>query len=1615
MIIKSQKLRNQKAIKFKNITFQAVDWASSDVFVDREDDEDSDADSDNGYKKYKKRDKLLQIRVYGLTKSGVSVCCLIEGFKPFFYIKLPNTWTTSYLKAFSKKLRKKLGKKADGLVSIQKIKRKEYYGFTNDVYQPFVEIIFNNMAAYYEAKRIIHGKNDFDEDEEDKPMFISIGGKKINISDEVVMYETNISPLLRFFHDKDIKPAGWLKVTAKSYKEVKYHTTCQINIKCNWTDIIPVDKNDIAPMMIASFDIECTSDDGSFPNPFKDTDEIIQIGTTIHKYGSKECCYKRIDTLKFCNDIDETDVVCYRRERDMVLGWAKFIKEIGPEIITGYNIWGFDMKYIYDRANKYGYYKDLKLMLSKINDQPTWDTDFVKGAKWKEKKLASSALGDNFLKYFEIEGMVGIDLFKLVQKDHNLDSYKLDNVSKVFIRGNITNYESCENGMKLYTNNIDALTVEQWISIEFKTKRKNLKGDHRKKYKVIELNVKEKWFIIKDFKFDGLFIDECMEDAVQGNIKSIWFQNKNDLPPTTLFDYYKDGSPDKITEIAKYCVKDCELCNLLIIKLDVITANIGQANVCIVPFSYLFLRGQGVKIFSLVAKQCRIEEYMVKTIRKEDVDSSGYEGAIVFKPNPGIYFEPVAVMDYASLYPSSMIAENISHDTLLMIKEYDNDGVLISETGDKSLLGLDDYNYNDIEYDVYEGVGDDKMKVGYKVCTFVEKKSGEKGVLPRILMKLLKARRDTRKMIKYKVIKTKNGDELFGLLKEKDDHYEIAEVNKDKNIVSKDDMVDIYDKFNDFEKMMLDALQKAYKVVCNSLYGQVGATTSPMCMKELAACTTATGRKMVTVARDITLENYEGSRLVYGDSVVGDEPLLLQNEDGSIVIKTIETLSNEESEWKSYDNFKPFDSNRTEKQQSKCKYKVWSNGKWNVIKKVIRHKTFKNIYRVNTHTGVVDVTEDHSLLNSKGEKLKPKDCIINETKLLQSYPEFNVKPLKLNEIINILDKYDNHYRTLEEKEAFVMGCFYGDGSCGLYNYKSGKKYSWAINNTDLKLLNMCKIYLQDLYSDYADFKILETMKSSGVRKLVPKGSIKFMVDKFRDLFYDKDKYKIVPNHILNSDYNVRLNFFLGYYAADGYKARNSRVKNISFDNKGKIGSAHLYYIAKSLGYKCSIRIRKDKMNIYRITCCTGSCPKTRQRKESDILKKLEIIRNTNNNEYVYDLETEDGQFGAGIGEIIVKNTDSVFISFKDYLLKKHGEMSDEELLKKTIDAGVEAGALITDQLKRPQELEYEKTFYPFIIFSKKRYVGNKYEFNTKKYKQTSMGIVLKRRDNAPIVKEIYGGVIDMILNKRNIDAAKEYFKKDVKKLLKGDVDIYSLIISKSIRAMYSNPTQIAHKVLADRMGDRDPGNKPKSNDRIPYCYIDKSALKCKICNAKVTPKNCKCVRCMNIYCSKHLFTHRKSCLIRCRYYKRTNEEEKEYQLSKAKKASEKKAINKRDINSFIKMCKTCHGWYSDEAMILHNIRTDKYGRKHHDKCKKKLTNKVLQGDIIEHPDYIMENNLKMDYRYYLEHQIEKPVMQIFGLTMDNPKKLIEDILVDDDHRKNGTSSITNWFKKVKSI
>ena len=149
----------------------------------------------------------------------------------------------------------------------------------------------------------------------------------------------------------------------------------------------------------------------------------------------------------------------------------------------------------------------------------------------------------------------------------------------------------------------------------------------------------------------------------------------------------------------------------------------------------------------------------------------------------------------------------------------------------------------------------------------------------------------------------------------------------------------------------------------------------------------------------------------------------------------------------------------------------------------------------------------------------------------------------------------------------------------------------------------------------------------------------------------------------------------------------------------------------------------------------------------------------------------------------------------------------------------EAGKFVSGALKAPHDFEFDKVYWPFLIFSKKRYIGNKYEEDSEHFSQAFMGVALKRRDYAQIVKTIYGGAIKILLNQRDVPTAVTYVRSCAKDLVEGKYGLGQLIISKSLRADYANPLGIAHKVLADRIAARDPGNAPAVGDRIPFVYI----------------------------------------------------------------------------------------------------------------------------------------------------------------------------------------------------
>jgi len=1113
----------------KSLSFQVIDWYS----VDLDDDNDEE--------------RTFLIKMFGVTEHGNSVSMNVYGFQPFFYITCTNkTCLSSYhiqclknniLTLFEKQtasgyLDDNLYSKIVNSFDIIPVKKKSMWGFTNNETKQYLKFEFDNVTTMYKVKNILW--------------------KKMRVGDFVTSFkfhESNLDPMIRFVHQQNLQPGGWVTVSNYSQTNDELESKCQINVSTHWKQVHPFENNSMAPFVVLSFDIECTSSHGDFPMaqksysksanelseyykivqktmnertllinaitsmftsephdhiskvftkksvdintiqtcilehiddiisilenkihhllgenekptkrsllrllneklskilPEVEGDPIIQIGTTVHRYGETKCFYKNVITLGTCKSIDGVDVIQCETEADVIKEWCSLVNRIDPDIMTGYNILGFDFDYMYKRSQELGCVNFLR-QCSRMENHLS---------EYREKNLSSSALGDNLLKYVDMEGRVIVDLMKIVQRDHKLDSYKLDHVVNTFINGKITRID----GNILHVENTTGLNKGDFIHIR------------NEKYQILDVHQDDKTIELYSS------INETKEP-------NNWGLAKDDVTPQEIFQCQKGTAEDR-ARIAKYCVQDCALCNSLMIKLEVLANNIGMANVCLVPLSYIFLRGQGIKIFSLVAKQCADDGFVVPYIKfdpdKLD-DEDGYEGAIVLDPIPGIYVDaPVSVMDYASLYPSSMISENISHDSIVLDNKYDN---------------LEGYEYVNITYDIFD---ENKNKIGEKVCRYAQFPNGEKGLLPRILMKLLSQRKLTRKKCEFKRVTLHSGEFYEGTIKEHQNKLEIINVDQKSITILNDEIHSIRDAYNEFTKVVLDGLQLAYKVTANSLYGQVGARTSPIYMKELAASTTSTGRSLILKAKAFMEKHYDG-KVIYGD------------------------------------------------------------------------------------------------------------------------------------------------------------------------------------------------------------------------------------------------------------------------------------------------------------------------------------------------------------------------------------TDSIFVDFR---IKEKYNLDGKEALQKSIDVSVEASNAFKRELKRPHDLEYEKTFFPFIILSKKKYVGNLYEMDVNKFKQKSMGIVLKRRDNANIVKKIYGGIIDILLNQQTVHEAVQFLQKSVENLSLGKYDMSDLVITKTLKKDYIDPTKIAHKVLADRMRLRDPGSAPQVNDRIPYVYIE------------------------------------------------------------------------------------------------------------HDISNKEL----LQGDKIEHPKYIMENKLKIDFIFYITNQIMKPVCQLLALALfDLPK------------------------------
>jgi len=146
------------------------------------------------------------------------------------------------------------------------------------------------------------------------------------------------------------------------------------------------------------------------------------------------------------------------------------------------------------------------------------------------------------------------------------------------------------------------------------------------------------------------------------SVSSHFLKQQKDDVHYSIMGKLQSGSPDDRRRLAKYCLKDSELVVRLMQKLLFVINNVEMARVTGVPMSFLVTRGQGIKVQSQLYRKARTQDIIIP-YRKGEVDGS-FQGATVLEPVTGFYETPITTLDFASLYPSIMMAHNLCYSTL---------------------------------------------------------------------------------------------------------------------------------------------------------------------------------------------------------------------------------------------------------------------------------------------------------------------------------------------------------------------------------------------------------------------------------------------------------------------------------------------------------------------------------------------------------------------------------------------------------------------------------------------------------------------------------------------------------------------------------------------------------------------------------------------------------------------------------------------------------------------------------------------------------------------------------------------------------------------------------------
>jgi len=387
-----------------------------------------------------KETEFTKIRIYGIDKDNKNICLHVNDFTPYVYLELPTytEWNERKAQLLGNKIDEELGEFAPlrkSLIMKYKLygahfdkngKRKKFpYLFCSFAHKSHID---KKLSSLLRRSLVVQG----------------IGHVRMKV------HESSADPVLQLICCRDIPSIGWIKFVGEELTDDSKYTLCDKEYNVKWKGIFNADENTVGLPLIMGFDIEVNSTNPTvMPKAKNPGDKVFQISCIFNREGRTDCESYLLTLAEADQQTvgENIKIISCKTEAELLISFTELVRNKKPNIITGYNILGFDIQYMIDRAK-------FNLCISKF-DQIGFH--LYNHSKEKTIKWSSSAYKNQEFSYLDAEGIIFVDLLPLIRRDFKFSSYNLKTVSKEILKDDTKVDLSIPRMFKLYKIGVQKL------------------------------------------------------------------------------------------------------------------------------------------------------------------------------------------------------------------------------------------------------------------------------------------------------------------------------------------------------------------------------------------------------------------------------------------------------------------------------------------------------------------------------------------------------------------------------------------------------------------------------------------------------------------------------------------------------------------------------------------------------------------------------------------------------------------------------------------------------------------------------------------------------------------------------------------------------------------------------------------------------------------------------------------------------------------------------------------------------------------------------------------------------------------------------------------------------